>query len=448
MFPVFLRWVSLWVAPVPTPELQSYTATFVYRELPPRRRCFRVFHLDDADADSELSGRLTIVDLDASARSHYDALSYCWEGSLEPSRYTGHRKDRLWIEDGNAIESAAGRSQLLISAALSTALRHIRLRGQRLPLFIDQICINQADNAEGLAEKSQQISLMGEIYRSYVCVVAWLDVATPDTDAFFDFGPRIFNDPFLQEIARRPERFNAILENVSGEVKLEIGDDALRQDVEAMTALVRQHWASFPHPGLLDICLRRWFRCIWIVQEGCLGPDMAFLCGQRSCSSQELEMANNFHMVASSIKLNLGLDTNDACNRPKSAWLLPWKKKPRREALMATSLAFRILKERELVQRPSPSHARRSLGNLAIRFNVDILLQGHGGVLGRPTYSTTSMPCEASSPAMTLCRRRSSRTMENQSGRSSPNLLAYFLTLLWDLPISTSYSCLDLEPRN
>ncbi|KAG7291152.1 hypothetical protein NEMBOFW57_001164 [Staphylotrichum longicolle] len=178
MFPVARNWASSYLAPVLRSETQSYTTTYEYSGLTPGARTFRVLrlfpprsgdqsHRDDFSA--VLKGSIELQDLDSPDRHRYDALSYCWEGSIEPSPYLRQRKDRVIIEtpDGRT-------SHIAISPALSTALRFIRARGQPLPLFVDQICINQADTDE----KSQQVNLMGDIYRNCERVLAWLDVAT------------------------------------------------------------------------------------------------------------------------------------------------------------------------------------------------------------------------------------------------------------------------------
>lgn len=114
MFPALSQWISLYIAPIPTPEAQSYATTFVYRRLPSNTRCFRVFHLTplstdggpppgNNNPDGVLCGRLTAVNLDDSSHPPYNALSYCWEGSIEPSPYSRQSKDRILVQDTDGI---------------------------------------------------------------------------------------------------------------------------------------------------------------------------------------------------------------------------------------------------------------------------------------------------------------------------------------------------------
>jgi len=371
MFPVFRRWVSLYFTPVPRPEVQSYIATFKYSRLPPNTRLFRVFHLfpqrpEDQTPGDDLSGilrgRIEVVNIDEGCC--YNALSYGWEGSIDPSPYTRQRKDRILIE-----ESDGSLSQLLISPALSTALRYLRSRGQSLPLFVDQICINQKDKSD----KSQQIDFMGDIYRNCMCVIAWLDIATKYTDAFFDFLPRISGNEFLLQLIQHPQRPTLILK-AAMEKRTNFSDsEMLRQDVKNMVELTREHWGRFPHRGFLDICLRRWFRRIWIIQEACLGPKMIFVCGRRSCSVDALEVASHFRMIAPSCQYLEG-------GSPLEHDQAKWDKEAMGNALKGTTVVFRIFRERAAALRPPLEEKSvmmpRGLGNLVNRFNIDRM--GHG----------------------------------------------------------------------
>ncbi|KAK0715330.1 heterokaryon incompatibility protein-domain-containing protein [Lasiosphaeris hirsuta] len=378
MFPVVQKWVSLYHAPVPRPETTCYVSTFEYSRPLPSARSFRVFHLsrprragDRArdDLSTVLRGRIEVVDLDGDCR--YNALSYCWEGSIEPSPYAHQRRDRIVVE-----ETDGSTSQLLISPALSTALRYLRIQGQPLPLFIDQICINQADKAE----KSQQINLMGDIYRGCECVVSWLDVATRYTDALFDFLPRVSENELLLQLMQNPPRASALLQSGIERRADFGGDETLRQDVEGMTALTREHWLHFPHRGFLEMCMRRWFRRIWIVQEACLGREMVFVCGRRSCSAGALEAVSQFKMLASTIQ-HLEGATRPGHYRPPRH-----DADAKHRAFMATTLVFRIFRERaaawETPAHTNGSQMRRGLDNLVVRFNVDTMAQGPSARLG------------------------------------------------------------------
>ena len=94
---------------------------------------------------------MEIVSLDK--EPSYEALSYAWASR----------------EGAHAI-TLSNASSLPLTENLARALRRLRKRDQVRDLWIDQLCINQSD----LEERSQQVSLMGQIYRQARNVLVWL----------------------------------------------------------------------------------------------------------------------------------------------------------------------------------------------------------------------------------------------------------------------------------
>jgi hypothetical protein len=117
--------------------------------------------LDFTQADT-ISGHLKIVDLDDAQNSH-NAVSYVW-GSATQSHIVhinGH--------------------ELVIRSNLYNFLRTYKSHNiRRLPLWIDQICINQNDKRE----KETQIGFMGQIYARSSETLIWLGL-DPDNGAAF-----------------------------------------------------------------------------------------------------------------------------------------------------------------------------------------------------------------------------------------------------------------------
>ena len=89
----------------------------------------------------------------------YDALSYVW-GSANSAKDI--------ILNGQTVQ---------VTDNLDCALRHVRLEHDGLVIWIDQLCINQADTGK----RSQQVALMGEIYSRVAKVVAWLGEVDSET---------------------------------------------------------------------------------------------------------------------------------------------------------------------------------------------------------------------------------------------------------------------------
>ncbi|KAM7194144.1 Heterokaryon incompatibility protein (HET) domain containing protein [Naviculisporaceae sp. PSN 640] len=381
--------------------------TFKYESLPANRKCFRVFHLEPRGSrevptansggnhqqlDGCIRGHLSVVYLDQAkdTRVQYEALSYCWEDSIEQyPTYKSNDKDMIELHQEREDGTRTAVSQFAITRTLSTALRYLRARtgtdGPLPPMFIDQICINQGDTAEDQAEKSHQVSLMGDIYRHCARVVAWLGVATEQTDAFFDFAAQL-NDHQCEGLVYNPKRLGVV-----HSVKLDPGkrntvldaDYVLKRDIPQMVALARRYWPSgFPHRGALEVYLRRWFRRIWIIQEACLPPEMIFVCGSRSCSVRDFGSVVTFHNLVETLwSWQLEGDPTPPPLCPEDSDI---NLDTSRIAKKATHLAFRILRVRwrtwtrllHWVEKP------RGLAGLVTEFNVDTMAHGSWVRLG------------------------------------------------------------------
>jgi hypothetical protein len=97
----------------------------------------------------------------------YTALSYVWGSYASP-------RDTITC---NGVE-------LEITIGCAEALRQLRTHvAGPLILWVDAICINQADTVE----KSRQIRLMQEIYTWAATTYVWLGKGTPQSDKAMDY---------------------------------------------------------------------------------------------------------------------------------------------------------------------------------------------------------------------------------------------------------------------
>lgn len=87
----------------------------------------------------------------------YYAISYAWG----QHSWTGKIKI-----DGNPLTVPRGAEEA--SRGVVKGMRAGRLRA--LPIWIDAVCINQLDTTD---EKSQQVSIMGDIFANADCVLIW-----------------------------------------------------------------------------------------------------------------------------------------------------------------------------------------------------------------------------------------------------------------------------------
>ncbi|CAO2657108.1 Nn.00g032340.m01.CDS01 [Neocucurbitaria sp. VM-36] len=121
-----------------------------YPTFPSEGRHIRTLLLHAGEVRDPISCTLHVLDLDS--QPAYDALSYTWgDPGVTESIQVG----------GIAVE---------VTLNLYTALRHLRHTSDDLVLWVDAVCINQSDNEE----KSQQVAMMGDIYRQCAQVRIWL----------------------------------------------------------------------------------------------------------------------------------------------------------------------------------------------------------------------------------------------------------------------------------
>lgn len=123
----------------------------------------RMLLLNSVASGKRLSGRLEIVKLDEC--EPWEAVSYAW----------GQSKRSSHVEiDGKVLP---------ITANLEDALLDLRCTGDECRLWVDQICVDQANPDE----RSIQVRLMGEIYKHAQRVLVYLgpDPGNIAKQAFF-----------------------------------------------------------------------------------------------------------------------------------------------------------------------------------------------------------------------------------------------------------------------
>lgn len=140
----------------------------LYNALPPRHIRILTLHKpgtrsnktsDSTDVPDELlTCTMTIISLEdvETNRDKYSALSYCW-------RSTNESVDQIDIRCNDHI--------VTVMPNLHSALWHLSQQtdGPRA-VWADALCINQSD----VEEKTAQVSMMGDIYRSVGSVIVWL----------------------------------------------------------------------------------------------------------------------------------------------------------------------------------------------------------------------------------------------------------------------------------
>jgi hypothetical protein len=123
----------------------------------------RLINILYREQESAIELELEQVDLNSDHR--YECLSYAW----------GH-------DDCGRFITVNG-SSFLVSSTLYVALEHLRYRSQECKLWIDAICIDQANTSE----RNSQVAIMRQIYRNAARVIIWIGPATESSEQAMAF---------------------------------------------------------------------------------------------------------------------------------------------------------------------------------------------------------------------------------------------------------------------
>lgn len=147
---------------------------------------------------------------------------------------------------------------ILTGSNLHAALLHLRYPDRTRTLWIDAICINQAN----ITERGRQVGMMKDIYRSATRVVIWL-------------GDERDDSPLSMEIAKE------IAASAREYIKQGGSVDSHMTDKSA-SAIFSRFRLDSEHPRLAafgEILQRDWFYRIWIVQESAVASRLEIRCG-------------------------------------------------------------------------------------------------------------------------------------------------------------------------
>jgi len=188
---------------------------------------------DPATGDAQT----TSTEIQIQEAEPYEALSYTWGGQPEPLRF-------IRILDGGQAYN------IPITANLESALRHLRPLSDEKYLWVDALCINQANHVE----KGSQIPKMADIYNQASSVRVWLGEEGEESHLALSFIKRVLNLSQLDQLVH--------------------------------DKLTPNEWAAF-----LNLMKRPWFSRRWIVQEIALARKAHLHCGDESVTWKELAEA-------------------------------------------------------------------------------------------------------------------------------------------------------------
>jgi hypothetical protein len=211
--------------------------TYIYEPLK-TLRSIRVIELLPGERDAPLACRLT--EHDSAVDVEYEALSYVWGKPVFSER----------------IDEVSTRTVICITENLSYALQALRYPDRSRCLWVDAICINQAENEE----KGHQVQHMGQIYERARMVVVWLGRES---------GQEAFK--LLQTLA-----------------ELIISEPQEEPEREHLESLFNECFDSL---ALSTLLASEWFQRVWVVQELVLAKEVELHAGYHNISYHLFECA-------------------------------------------------------------------------------------------------------------------------------------------------------------
>ncbi|PVH95799.1 HET-domain-containing protein [Periconia macrospinosa] len=180
-----------------------------------------------------------ILHCDRENDREYVALSYSWGP-----------------QDGTEFITVDG-CRLNVSSHLKGALKHLQQDDKDVVYWIDQVCIDQANDEE----KSEQVYMMQSIYERASHVEVWLGRSNHKSDLIMMF-------------------FEALTE---------LKDGLGRQD--PITPWDEKYGLARLSEAFEEFCERDYWKRLWVIQEYALGKDVVIRCGRLQISQWVLDNA-------------------------------------------------------------------------------------------------------------------------------------------------------------
>lgn len=228
--------------------------------------------------------RLKATDL-VEAKGTYEPISYCWNACTHRHWWGVAYKEKKKKKQ-KAFRMRVDGAEFYISESLRAALRQLRLTAEIRLLWADAVCINQADDDE----KSAQVAVMGNIYRSGKQTLVWLG----DADCWTERAFRLLRSMSSHSI----EASNSPESRGEPEDQPEYtrGEAGAKKTHPRYARLV---WAAcrsmLSNLALRSVLHRPYFERAWIVQEIVLSDNAVVMCGKHEITGHELY--NGLHEI-------------------------------------------------------------------------------------------------------------------------------------------------------
>ncbi|KAH7088261.1 heterokaryon incompatibility protein-domain-containing protein [Paraphoma chrysanthemicola] len=155
-----------------------------------------------------------------------------------------------------------------VTENLFAALERLQEQDRILLLWVDAVCINQAD----LKEKSAQVQQMGKIYRMAKLVLGWIGPATDGSEVA------------MKALAYIGKACDDMPDGPCLEERRQLFEEVLPEDSSSPGK-------AFPTAQVMAIFNRPWWTRIWIVQEVNLAENTYVICGSSSITYRHIRLA-------------------------------------------------------------------------------------------------------------------------------------------------------------
>jgi hypothetical protein len=185
-------------------------------------------------------------------RSTYDALSYTWGSPIQQGDNSVTDKPVCFIYCNN------NRHQ--VTENLYHALLQFRADKRKGPLWIDAVCINQAN----VDERNTQVRMMGEIYMKSRSVIIWLGKEDSETE----------------KVISLLTKFGNAVKNLG--VEMESWTDFTFNSSQFYDLVGLEPFQTRDWEIVFRFFARRWFQRLWVLQEVVLGRPTNFIIGHHA----------------------------------------------------------------------------------------------------------------------------------------------------------------------
>ncbi|KAH8679645.1 heterokaryon incompatibility protein-domain-containing protein [Tricladium varicosporioides] len=202
----------------------------------------RVVNIQPGETSSPL--RVNLREIRLQDKGFYEALSYSW--ATEDG------------DDSRSIPLDCGGFYIYITKNCEAAIRRFRHVHAIRVMWIDAICINQAD----FLERGKQVELMGQIYIEAAHIQIWLGEAQLDEEPG-NMIRKPCSENFLENLPKIAAEIKEMY-RTGGKISESFTYWTFREQSLGSDKI---HGRRSLYQGWIDLLSRRWWQRIWVVQE-------------------------------------------------------------------------------------------------------------------------------------------------------------------------------------